>query len=136
MIKKFSLIFISTVLCTVPFLTLAQGAGIIPSCGYGDPSTGTFVECGFGDLMKLFYNAINYLVIISFPLATLTFAYAGFKMMTARDNAGQRNEAKSMLVKVAIGFFVLLAAWVIVRTVLQVFVNPDIIKTIPLNGVQ
>lgn len=91
--------------------TQQQGGGIWQN-GYcqGD-------ECQFGHLILLIEDVINFLIIIAIPISAIVFAIGGFKIMTSGDNAGKRAEAKTMMVKVAIGLVVMLAAGLIVNTI-------------------
>lgn len=108
--------------------------GLIPECG--KYIGGTFVDCNFPFLMQLVSNVIAFAVEIAFPLSIITFAWAGFTLMLNPANPGKRSDAWRMMRSVAIGFGVLLAAWLIVKLVLSVFLSPDVIKNIPLQGVQ
>ena len=115
------------VICLVPTITLAQE----PVQKF-IPCDGVVEQCDFNKLMELIQNVLNYIVAISFPLAAAVFAYAGFKMMVAGDNANARTEAKKIFMKVAIGFAVILAAWLIVFTILNNLLEPGKID-VPLK---
>jgi hypothetical protein len=87
--------------------------------------------CSFGSLMQLIDNVLNFLTnYIAIPLAIVTFMYAGFLFMTSAVNPGQRSQAKTMMVKVVKGFVVLLAANLIVKTVLGVLLDQSIFDKI------
>lgn len=75
-------------------------------------------KCGYQDLLKLVNNVINWIIMISTPVAAGVFAWAGIKYMTT-GVADQKAEAKKMLQKVFWGFVFILAAWVIVSTILK-----------------
>lgn len=81
-------------------------------------------QCTLDELFGLGNRIINFLIIISIPLATILFAYAGFLLLTAGENAGQRSHAKEIFWKVMWGFIFVLSAWVIVRTVTSLFLKP------------
>jgi hypothetical protein len=56
-------------------------------------------------------------------ICAIVIVIAGFKMVTAGGNVGQVSDAKSMITNTIVGFIILLAAWLIVDTVLKVFVS-------------
>jgi len=64
-------------------------------------------------------GVMKYALIIAIPISAIVFAVAGFKIVTARDNAGARTEAKKMMGKVAAGLIIMLAAGLIVNTVIS-----------------
>jgi hypothetical protein len=86
--------------------------------------------CTFVSLMQLVDNVLSFLTnVIAFPLAVITFTYAGFLYMTTAVS-DQRSRAKGMMVKVVIGFAVLLSANLIVKTVLGVLLEPSILNKV------
>lgn len=95
---------------------------LIP-CGGGGAGTGES-ECTFQDFLQLFANLVFYMVLISVPIAAIMFAYAGFKIMTSQGGAGL-SQGKTMMVKVLIGFVFILAAWIIVSTIVNALVTSE-----------
>ena len=61
---------------------------------------------------------------ISFPATIITFSYAGFIMLTSGGNSSKKDQAKEMLLKVVIGFAVILSAWLIVRIIVNSVLAP------------
>jgi len=110
-------------LIIVPVLTFAQG-GFIP-CDK---------NCGYNDLLKLVNNVINWIIMISVPVAAGVFAWAGIKYMTT-GISDQKTEAKKMLTKVFIGFVFILAAWIIVTTITNALLSENAKKAVPIEGV-
>lgn len=88
--------------------------GIVPVCE-GD-------NCDFQDFLQLLDSVFNYIVLIAVPLASVAIAYAGIILVTARDDSGKRNEAKGILWAAILGLVIVLAAWLIVNTVLDTLV--------------
>lgn len=124
--KIFFFIF---VLILVPNVVGAQG--LLPDCGYLSGSG--FKSCGFSDLLQLFQNLVDFVTLkLALPLATITFVYAGFKIMTARDNPAQMKEGRKMLIKTVIGFVILLAAFLIVRLITTSLLNSTLSNQIKL----
>jgi hypothetical protein len=79
-------------------------------------------ECDFEKLLLAINKIIRFIVfVIGVPIVTLSFAYAGFLMVTSGGNPSKKDEAKSIIGNAVVGLIVLLGAWIIVRTVLVVF---------------
>lgn len=97
------------------------------SSGYGDiiPCDGVDKECGFNELVQLAINVINKLILFSTFIAIGVFSFAGIKLLTSGGNAGAMKQAKEMAFKVLIGYAVILLAWVVVYTIMDVLVKPD-----------
>lgn len=118
-----------------PVVVFAQNnsgsQSLIPDCE-GDTSRDPSPDCGYNDFLQLIKNVINRLILLSFPIAAGVFAWAGFKYMTT-GIADKKAEAKSMIVKVFVGFVIILAAWLIVNAVLSALLNPDFIDAVPVG---
>ncbi len=99
------------------FAQISQG--IIP-CG----TTSTHPECTFDDLVTLVTNVINYLILVSAPIAAIMFTYAGMLYLTAAGDTGKISKAHGIFWTVFIGFLIVLAAWLIVKSI-SVLVTPD-----------
>jgi hypothetical protein len=86
---------------------------------------GTAIKpCTYASLIELVKNAITDLTIIATLLATVGFMYAGFKLLTSQGNSGAMKDAKELLMKILIGFFWILAAWILVYTITSWFLKP------------
>lgn len=88
--------------------------------------------CGYADLIRLIQALIGNLVVLSTMLATIGFIWVGFKLMTAGGNPGAMKEAKEMFGKIFLGFFWILAAWVVVYTITTALLKPEF-NTILVN---
>ena len=118
-IKRIPLI-LTLFIIIIPVLTFAQG-GFIP-CDK---------DCGYSDLLKLVNNVIDWIIIISTPVAAGVFAWAGIKYMTT-GISDQKSVAKEMLRKVLFGFVFILAAWIIVTTITKALLKDSSI--VPVEG--
>ncbi|NCN52205.1 hypothetical protein GW943_00105 [Candidatus Parcubacteria bacterium] len=78
-------------------------------------------ECQACDVVKLADNIIGFLIQIGILIGVVIFAIAGFTMATSAGNASQVSKAKGMFTNVIVGFIILLAAWLIVDTVMKTF---------------
>jgi|SRR3990167_7572882 len=94
-------------LFSIPYFVFA--APLVPSC------SGT--ECGFDDLIVLVRNTINFLLIITAPIAAIMFAYAGFLYLTAAGDSGKISKAHGIFWTVLCGIVITLAAWLIISTI-------------------
>lgn len=117
----------------------ANAANIVPCGGWNYDSNGNRTTkqdpCGFDDLLKLVNNIINWIILISVPVAAGVFAWAGLKYMTT-SVVEQKSEAKTMITKTLIGFVAILSAWIIVTTITNALLNSDFIKEVPVEGVK
>ncbi len=108
---------------------IGGGGGITPTAPDGEEfedglttCDGIIVPCTFETLLLLINKVIRFLIfVIGVPIVVLSFAYAGFVLVTSGGNPGKKDEAKSIIAKATTGLVILLAAWLIVRTVLLVF---------------
>ena len=99
-------------------------------CAQFDPdgiSKGYDHLCQFGDLVRLANNFIQDLVIVATLVTTIVFLIAGFNLITASitGNVGALKNAQKMFKNVITGYIVILAAWIIVYTILHALVNPS-----------
>ncbi|MFZ3020330.1 MAG: pilin [Minisyncoccia bacterium] len=86
--------------------------------------------CNFGKLVELTNNIITDLVVISFPLAALSFAWAGFLILTSAGNMAKVSQGKAILLKVGTGFVIILSAFLVVSFIISTFVNQNSIINI------
>ena len=99
-------------LAAVPLFVFAQG--LVPCSG---------PDCQACDLVKLGNNVISFLISIAAIIGAIMFAVAGFKMVISAGNESEVSAAKELMTNVVIGFVILLAAWLIVDTVMKTFVG-------------
>ncbi len=94
-------------------------------CNQSVDQNGKFVgkECGWPELIQLLSHIINYITLLSIPLAAIAFSIAGFKVMSAGGSMKGRDEAKKIFENVVTGLFFILAAWLIVNTILVALVK-------------
>lgn len=89
-------------------------------------------ECGYADLLILVNTVIDWIIKISVPVAAGVFAWAGIKYMTT-GISDQKSAAKAMMTKVFIGFVFILAAWIIVGTIIKALLRQDLQGSIPVQ---
>src|SRR3989344_5830492 len=99
-----------------PLVAWAQATGLVPCSG---------PDCQACDLLKLIQNLINnFFIPFAVMLAVIGLAWDGFKMVTSgSDNPLMHSVFRQRLKNIVIGFILMLGAWVIVDTVMKLFLN-------------
>ncbi len=131
-LHKFSFIapLVFLALLLVPAIAFGQ-EGLVPCGNEGQR------ECGFDDFLVLIQSVINFLMFsVAAPLATVSFAWAGFKLMTAGGNQSAMEDAKKIFTAVLFGLGLALSAWLIVKLIVGTLLDPDyILLTLRITGV-
>ena len=104
---------------TPVYVFSAENAPSLIVCnGVDDPATvGVNEACDFNSVIKLAQAIMDFLLYISIYIAAGLFIWAGILYTTARDDSGQVSKAKEIFKDAAIGFIIMLSAWVIVYTI-------------------
>lgn len=113
--KNFTNIYTYLILLTA-FPNIVRGAdggtGII-SCKGGAPN------CDFSDLLNTADNIFKMAVGVSVAVVAIIFAYAGWTYMTSGGDSGKVKQANKMFTNAAIGFGIVLAAFLIIELILN-----------------
>lgn len=113
--KKFSVAVLTGIIFAIPLIGLAQ---------IGIPCNG--IDCGFNDLITLANNIIKFLMFtVAVPLAALGFMWLGVQVLLHPNEAAAKSKAKEIAGNIAMGFGIILAAFLLVKTVLFAFLNTD-----------
>jgi len=100
------------VLLFLPATTLAQFGPIVPEiCRQ--------CACGFGGVLAIIQNGINFIISISIIIATIIIAWAGGLYMISSTNPESRSTANKMLINAAVGLVIVLSAWLVVDFVMK-----------------
>lgn len=133
--KVVSVLILSIFVCMTFFGSVANAQSPIDP---NDPSTwlvfcnnepdpnnpGQFLNpCTFASLVDLARRVIRFLILISIPLAAISFAWAGTLYISAAGNPGKISKAHEIFKKTLIGFVFILAAWLIVYTIINALVD-------------
>ena len=114
-------IFIATIVITlsiIPNFSLAQTntppkldySGFVKCDGVLNPKEPDRQKlCNFAALVDTVNKAINWLFIISIPVAVALFAYGGLLYMTG--TSGNRTKANNVFTSVGKGFIIMIVAW-------------------------
>lgn len=94
-----------------------SGVGFVSKdCGYNLLKGGRM--CGLSDLLLLINRIIDYIFVLILPIASIVFVYVGYLYITSGGDPGKRSKAKSAMIKLVTGIVMIMAAWLIVRTIL------------------
>lgn len=113
MINKRQILFLVLLILVTPLLANAQ---LVPCDD----------NCTFQDFNTLATNIINFLLfVIAIPLATIMIIWGGVLLVLYPANPGYKDRAKKIIYTAIIGLFLALAAYLIVKTIIDIFVNPS-----------
>lgn len=106
----FAALFVFVALA-IPQFADAQVSQLVPT-GCSGP------DCNYCHLAQLGQNILNLSLFLSAFVAAILFAYAGFLYLTA-GGGSNISKAHGIFMNVAVGFILILAAWLIVDTVIK-----------------
>ncbi|MEI6528749.1 MAG: pilin [bacterium] len=106
-----------------PFLAKAEdGSAFLPLIQCGNTLTknadGALKTCDFTDFVATIGRIINWISAMAMTISTIVLIYGGFLYMTSGDSAGDRTKANNMMWNVIKGYVIILAAWLVVKTLL------------------
>lgn len=106
------ILFFVFLLCLVslPSFALAQAGGLVPCSG---------PDCNTNDVVGFANNLISYLIQALGIIAVIVMVYAGFRLVMSQGNESEWGKAKELFANVIIGIILILAAWLIVDTLLK-----------------
>jgi hypothetical protein len=119
-------VLVLAVISVIAFSPLLASAAIfeLPCEGVKKDANHT-EDCNFEQLVELGRRIINAIFYLSIPIAAIVFAWAGSLYLTSAGNESKMKQGKSMFLKVLVGFVVILAAWLLINTILNVLVKPE-----------
>ncbi len=132
--KKIILVLFLTIFSVqflFPTFARANGGGfslgLVP-CGQGDRIVNNVVQssppCDLQQFVIMIRNIIDFLGFLSIPIATIAITVAGFVLIFARGNVERIKYAKNILIKVLIGFLIVLCAWGLVYLITSTLLDP------------
>ncbi len=105
-------------LILLPVSAFAQFGPIVPDACKDCP-------CGFGGVLAIIQNVINFIIAISIIIATIIIAWAGGLYMLSATNPESRSTANKMLINAVVGIMIVLSAWLIVDFVMKTLYDND-----------
>lgn len=121
-------LFLALVLCIVflPSLVTAQDVSIYnPDEEYGLVPCGSPGQepCTTEHVVAFANNVITWLISILGVIAVIALIITGFKLVVSAGNPSAWSAAKEMFTNIVIGIIIILAAWLVVDTILKGFTN-------------
>ncbi len=107
------------------FLVSGIFFGVIPVQAAGGLIPCDGPECQACHFIQLGQNLLNWFIKTMAAVITLIFAWGGMKMVMSGGNTEGVSEAKGMMTNAVIGFFILLASWLVINTVLVSVISKD-----------
>lgn len=103
------------------FPVVASAAGLVP-CGGG----GTEPECDFEQLILMVNGLIKFVLFtLAVPIAALAFMWAGASLVLQQDKQHAWTEAKERFQNIAIGFAIIMAAFIGIKFILYTFLETE-----------
>ena len=82
--------------------------------------------CGFNELTSMVNKIINFITVdLATPIFAIVLCIAGFMYIFDQGSETRVKKAKSMMLSALYGFLLVLAAWLIVKTILMAVGFPD-----------
>lgn len=101
----------------LPELVLAvEPGGFVPCEGQ---------DCSFCDLVSMLQVIITWIIGIIFVIFAVLLVVAGFQLVTSGGNQSAQKNAKDKLINALIGIIIVLAAWLIVDTLMRAILPGD-----------
>jgi len=91
--------------------------------------------CGFGGVLQIIQNLMNFGIGIAILVATIIIAWGGFLYIMSSANPESRSKANKMLINAAIGLFIVLSAWLIVDFVMKSLYDGETSRFGPWNTI-
>jgi hypothetical protein len=114
-----SLLFLFVLI--MPVLTNAA----LVNCGIADAKGVITNPCDFTDFIGLINGIIKWIISMAGVIFTLMAVYGGFLYMTSGGDGAKKTKARSILWSTIIGFVIILCAWLIVFTLLNMLIPDD-----------
>lgn len=79
--------------------------------------------CGFGGVLAIVQNLVNFIIGIAIIFATIIMVWAGGLYILSATNPESRSTANKMLLNAVIGLLIVLSAWLVVDFVMKTLYN-------------
>jgi len=114
----------------VPIVLFArENTGLVPCGGDGQEA------CQMCHSVQLINEVTAWLVGLLSVVAAVMFVIAGLRIVTAQGNPSVLKDAKSMIVNVAIGFVIVLTAWLLIDLLLKTLLGDGEVAAGPWNTI-
>lgn len=127
-----TLVFLSLTVFTPVFVYASSSVyypsdhkGLLPKCNDGsiNEETGDYENpCGIESLMAMINKLIDFITVqLAAPLFAVIFTFAGVLYLSTAADPGNKTKAKKIIINSLKGFGLVLASWVIIKTILEIF---------------
>jgi hypothetical protein len=116
---RYAILSLVVVFLTLP--ELVSAAGLVPC---GDASAGEPM-CEFCHFVMMANEILLWLIGLLFVVFAVVIAIGGFGLVTSGGRPEAKNEAKSKVINGLIGLVIVLAAWLLVDTMLRALLPGD-----------
>lgn len=131
--RQYLLVVVLAVAVLTPSVALGAGLTTIvptnPKYNCNGPG-GCNSICAIAELAQ---NILNDGIFVAVFLAAILFAYAGLKLLISPASVAQQGQAKTLFLNVLVGFLIILAAWLIIDTVMRVMLGSS--PALPWNKI-
>ncbi len=118
------IILASVMLAFLLFANVSSAA--IVNCGGRDANGNPQADCTIGNLFQTIFRIINFLLSWAWLVATLVIVWAGWEMVNAGGNEEMVSKAKTSLTHGIIGFFLIMAAFVLINFVVSILTGSGV----------
>ncbi|MCA9362927.1 hypothetical protein KC851_01260 [Candidatus Kaiserbacteria bacterium] len=112
------LLLLMTLLLTIVLPDVVSAAPLVPCNG---------PDCGTCQLLELGERLLDWLIGVLMVIFAILIAWAGFKMVISGGNVQAKTEARSLMTNAIIGLIIVLAAWIIVDTLIRALVPEGVL---------
>lgn len=113
---RFAFTICIAIVLLVPVVAGAQDNGLVP-CGYGDNL------CTTSHVVAFVAGLIDFLIKMLGVIAVIGLVVAGFRLVISAGKESEWTAAKNMFTNIVIGIVIILAAWLVVDTILRVLTS-------------
>ena len=92
-------------------------SNVLTSCANNKDAGGNIIGCNWVDLVNLFQSVILFGIYLASVVVVIVLVKTGFTMMTS-GSSDELSKAKKSLTKILIGYFFMLAGWLLVKKIL------------------
>ena len=110
-----------TLLYAVPGAIAAAAVPLVANAQFGPivPEAYRQCPCGFGGVLAIIQNLVNFAIGIAIIFATIILVWGGILYILSPTNPESRSTANKMLINAVVGLLITLSAWLIVDFVMK-----------------
>jgi hypothetical protein len=118
-INKFLISIFIFLMLIAPAFSFAAG---LVHCNNTPDANGYIAQpCNFNTFMDLINTVIKFILFdLALPISAIMFFYAGFELVISGGNTEKKGVAKKVFTNAVLGLVIAVAAWLIVRTILNI----------------